>query len=204
MLLPLVDRLPNKTIDNTNIINRINNICLYDIIKEDKYLLLFFNIIGYYQYNDIDHISIVVISRLWQIYILTFGAIGFFSRLSGGINGVYDFFRFFLYEELSTESFIFYSIFLFNNFIVPLLQVASLIYGIIIIRKQYKQSIITDQETICRLLLSCKRDAIVFFIVLSVVVIATGIYTVIIIAEDLNASYNNGYISNNFKNTKSN
>ena len=41
MLLPLVDRSPNKTIDNNNI-NRINNICLYDIIKEDKHLLLFF------------------------------------------------------------------------------------------------------------------------------------------------------------------
>jgi hypothetical protein len=83
----------NSSNNSINIdIHRIDDVCLLDIVKDDKNLMIFFSILGFYQYNEHDHILKISISRLWQVSLLTLGGIGFGLRVYNGVFSIYYFF----------------------------------------------------------------------------------------------------------------
>jgi hypothetical protein len=59
--------------------------------------------------------------------------------------------------------------FVFRDFIVPLLQASSLMYSMFIISKQLRQTV--NSTVVSKLLGPCKRDTIIFFIAMMLLVI---------------------------------
>ena len=69
--------IENNIKDNTLRINNDNNRTLEEIIKEDRNLVLFLMVLGFYIDDDKNSISIKILARSWQCCLLLFGGIGF-------------------------------------------------------------------------------------------------------------------------------
>ena len=70
----------NSNSSNSNVNFRVESTSLRDIISNDRSLVLFFNIVGYYYPDDNHSMILRTISRLWQILLLLLAAAsyGFF------------------------------------------------------------------------------------------------------------------------------
>ena len=69
--------IENNIKDNTLRINNDNNRTLEEIIKEDRTLVLFLMVLGFYIDDDKNSIGIKILARSWQCCLLLFGGIGF-------------------------------------------------------------------------------------------------------------------------------
>ena len=166
----------NNNSNNNDDIRRItvtitDDSTLCDLIRSDRSLVIFLMVLGFYIDDERNSYAVKIVARIWQIFLLLFGAIGFGWRafIFGGyyICQVYD-----LLTSSSTKSIgIFIS---FGNvlgfFIVPITQVASLILGINSIYRRLGQPVNT--AIVSPLLASCKRITLVFFVCMALLVIA--------------------------------
>ena len=128
-------------------------------------------VLGFYIDDERNSYAVKIVARIWQMFLLVFGAIGFSWRTF--IYGGHDIAL--LYDLLTSSSSKSIGIFIyFGNvlgyFIVPLVQVVSLIFGINNIYKRLDQPVNT--AIVAPLLASCKRSALVFFICMALLVIA--------------------------------
>ena len=152
----------NNDIENDNCI-RIANNSILDIVKADKTLVVFINIIGYYCLDDTSSIIFRVLSRIWQCFILISGSVGFCWLVF--VYGIPD--MLLLYKSSipsndasSIEIFIYVG-YVLNDSVLPILQVSTLIYGVYSLTMQLNQS--ADVIITSKLLTQCRRDAIIYF-----------------------------------------
>ena len=165
---------------------RIEDLCLFDVLKSDSSLMIFLAIIGFYCPCDNDNYAFSIIARLWQVVILIFGSIGLVWQLLFGVLKVKRLFILLTNATTSLDLCIaFFTV--INDFIVPFTQAASLIYGIRIIKTKLKQTV--DFEITKKLLQSAKRDAVIFFIVMALCVVVIDPFEVYTPTE-----YQAGYV----------
>jgi len=183
-----------NNVNNDNLIMRIgndNNLTMEELIKEDKSLMLFFMILGLYIKDDSNSIGIKIIARSWQFCLLLFGCIGcIWNAFVQGITNITT-----LKEILSSPNSTRVDIFIgygqvLDNFIVPLIQVLSLMYGVYIVNKEMRHQII-NIDLVSKHLASCKRVTGIFFIFMFLLTI---IIDTLSMTRD---SYDNFTISNN-------
>ena len=160
--------------DNDNVLNRIedDDVTLWDVVMDDKYLMLFLKINGFiYKADERDTLSLRILTRIWQSLLLVFGGLGL-CWLVFDIGGYHIVSLFQQYTTpnsvTSTEVFITFGDVL-ADFLVPLLQACSLFYGIYNVTKQMKQQV--NRLVTKNLLISCKRDALIFFISMTLLII---------------------------------
>lgn len=147
---------------------RIDDLSLLDVLKLDTSLMIFFAVIGFYCPCDNDSKAFGVIARLWQFIILIFGSIGLIWQLMFGVLKIKRFGILLVNATTSLDLCIaFFTV--INDFIVPFTQAASLIYGIRVIKMKLKQTV--NSEITIKLLQSTKRDAVIFFVVMSLCVL---------------------------------
>jgi len=125
---------------------------------------------GFYYYDSRDTIAIRILARVWQFCLLLLGSIGFcwFTFVIGATNIKTLYVDLISPNSSSLTTFIDVG-FVLGNFIVPIIQVCSLIVGVYDVTKQLNQQVNADVAS--RLLLKCKRDALIFFIVMALLVI---------------------------------
>ena len=154
----------NNSNDHSSSIRRIgDDSTLYDLISSDRSLVMFLMMLGMYIDDDNNSYAVKIIARIWQMCLLVFGGVGFcwFTFIFGGHDLVY------LYKVLTSSSCKSIGVFsllgfVLYGFIVPLVQVTSLMYGINNVYKHMHQPVNT--AIVSPLLASCKRSAIVYFI----------------------------------------
>ena len=149
-----------------------NGTTIEEVIKDDRGLMIFLMILGFYIRDHRNSIWITIIARFWQFILLIFGGIGFVWRtfIHGGLQIKY------LHDVLSNETFGSSEVafiawgYVAYYFLVPLTQVTSLIFGIF---KVYTESRLQEVEenVLLRHLATSKRDAIIFFIFMTLEVI---------------------------------
>jgi len=159
--------------NNTRRICDGNDRTLLDLIKLDDYTRCFLILSGYYIHGVNDSFIVKFLARLWQICLLLFGGIGFIWQVF--IIGSHYWLN--LYDLINSSNPNTLEVFLhcgelLITFIVPCLQVFSLIYGVysIYTHKQMHQTI--NAEIALPLLQSCKRNALIFFIFMILLVIS--------------------------------
>jgi len=184
--------IENNINTNTNDIKRIDDGSLSDVIKADRNLILFLRLLGFYYNDDKDTIITIILSRIWQFSLLLLGCIGFFWMIF-----VYGSYQIYLLYNASSSSLGSTDIFkalglVMDSFIIPILQVTSLIYGIYKVRKQFDQSV--DIKLVSKILSRCKRDAIIYFIMMILVVI-------IIVPIVMNKKYYDNHFGIFYQNT---
>ena len=149
----------------------VDDSTLQDLILNDRSLVIFLMFLGFYINDERNSYVVKIIARIWQACLLLFGAIGFCWRtfVYGGHNLVY------LFDVMASSSsstirvFIRFG-FVLHDFIVPLVQVAGLIYGINNVYSRMDRPV--TAIIVSPLLASCKRSAIIFFICMTILVIA--------------------------------
>ena len=185
--------IENNVNDNTIRIDNDNNRSLLDLIKEDRSLVMFLIVLGLYIDDDRNSRGIKILARLWQCCLLVSGGIGFMwaTFIEGGYWISY------LHKTLSsstptsTDIFIGYGTVL-GTFVVPLVQVASLMYGVYNVYKQMKHQTV-NVDIVSKHLASSKKTAIVFFICMALLVIAID---PIIITRSVYNDFNDDYYLN--------
>ena len=67
-------------------IDNDNNVTLLELVREDRNLLIFLMILGYYIHDNRNTLAIKILARTWQCCLLLFGGIGFIwtSFICGG------------------------------------------------------------------------------------------------------------------------
>ena len=158
--------------DSSNGIRRIvDDTTLQDLIRNDRSLVIFLMVLGFYIDDDRNSYAVKIVARIWQTSLLLFGGIGFCwdTFVYGGyyISQLYD-----LMTSSTSKSigvFIYFGEVL-ANFIVPIVQIASLIYGIYNVNKHICQPV--NGVIVSPLVASCKRSAVVYFICMALLVIA--------------------------------
>lgn len=162
----------NDSIENgiSNNIARINDYCMLDIIKADKSLKIFFIFNGYYNYEESDHIAIRISAISWQIILLTLGAIGFILQAFwlGGLTLANLCNTNYSSSENKNELF-FQVTNTIYTFLVPILQVGSLIYGTCNIKRQLRQSV--DSVIATNLLSSYQLQVYFYYISMAMLVV---------------------------------
>ena len=129
-------------------------------------------ILGLYIHDERNSSATKFVARMWQLSLLLFGGIGFAwtTFIFGGYNiaHLYDL----LVSSNSKRTEIFIGIGLvFYHFIVPVVQVSSLAYGIFNVYRHMDQPV--SVAIVSPLLASCKRTTVIFFtsMVLLIIVI---------------------------------
>jgi len=160
--------------DDNNNNNDSNEINLRKYLLQDhdnnKFLLLFLTIIGYYIPQNNDTNTKKILARTWQIILLLLGGVGLIWH--GFIFGISHIAKIKnLYDGDSVASGIFFHIvLLFFTLIVPLSQVFSLIYGLhVYAKRKLDQNI--DKKIIQDLLSQRINCTVIFFIIMSLIVI---------------------------------
>ena len=144
---------------------------LQDLIRSDRSLVIFLMVLGFYIDDDRNSYTVKVLARIWQASLLVLGGIGFGWRafIFGGHNIAN------LYNSMTSASSSSIGVFIdfrfvLHGFIAPVVQAASLIYGIINVYKHMDRPV--NSTIILPLLASCKRSAVIFFICMALLVIA--------------------------------
>jgi hypothetical protein len=154
-----------------------NNGTLEDMIKEDRALVMFLMVLGLYIDDDRNSRGTKILARSWQCCLLVFGGIGFIwgTLIAGGYRISV------LNKTLSVptsshiDKFI-ASGYVFIGFVVPLVQVTSLIYGVYNVYKQMRHRTV-NAAIVSKHLASCKRTAVVYFICMALLVITIDPFT---------------------------
>ena len=160
--------------NDDNNVRRIEDSSLLDIVKADRSLIIFLAIAGMYIYDENDQRWFILLVRTWQFALLSLGGIGFIWFTF--IIGTSDIKR--LIQHRNSDSIRIFQIcgFIIAQFITPLLQVSSLLYGMNNIRRQFHQSM--NRNTTCKILASCKRDAIIFYVIMALIVVIIDPFSV--------------------------
>ena len=164
---------PKITIRISHIVTN-EDASLADIIRGDKSVMMFLKVTtGVSLINDNNASVLVnVLARSWMAVLLVLAAIGFCWQVFVG-----TYYISLLNKQTSLSNNddvkpvnIFISVgFVFRDFIVPLLQASSLMYSMFIISKQLRQTF--NSTVVSKLLGPCKRDTIIFFIAMMLLVI---------------------------------
>ena len=72
------DDIENNINDNTLRID--DDRTIIELIKEDRNLIIFFMILGFYIEDEKNTMNIKVLARLWQCCLIIFGGIGFITE----------------------------------------------------------------------------------------------------------------------------
>ena len=152
----------NDNIDienNCDVSKRIDDSTLLDIVKADRSLMIFFMIIGYYQYDEKDHICLRIIAQSWQIILLVMAGIGFILQvfLIGTTQA---------YLDISKAAGV--AIDVLYDMIIPIVQVGSLAYGMHKLRRQLHLSVYS--ASVPALVKRYTKDAVIFFILMALTV----------------------------------
>ena len=143
---------------------------LNDLIRSDRSLVIFLMVLGFYIDDDRNTYAVKILARIWQASLLVFGGIGFcwFTFIFGG-HDVAN-----LYNSLTSSTskgigmFIYFG-YVLAYFIVPIVQVGSLIYGITNLYKHMDRP--ANAAIVSPLLASCKRSTVVYFTCMILLVI---------------------------------
>jgi len=144
---------------------------LQELIKNDRNLVLFLMILGFHINDERNSTTTKILARTWQASLLLFGGIGFCWQTF--IFGGYHLAS--LYEALTSSSSSSIGLFIefgraLKTFVVPLVQISSLIYGIANVYKQLDQPVNLDIAS--PVLATCKRTALVFFVCMVLLIAA--------------------------------
>jgi len=144
------------------------DISLWALIYEDYHLCAFLKFTGYYiSYDYRDHIVIRIITKIWQISLFTLAAIGFFWDIVGygslALKLTFKQLNTSFVNEMINLSYVCY------DFIVPILQVASLFYSLYNL-KTLSLSVINASQT-SKQIAECKRDIYIYFVIMSLLVL---------------------------------
>jgi len=163
-----------STITSSNSNNNIRRIgddtTLLDLIRSDRSLVIFLLVLGFYIDDERNSYGVKIVARVWQASLLLFGGIGFcwLAFIEGGYNIAA------LYGVLTSSSSKSIDVFIQSglvlySFIVPLVQVASVIYGIKNVHKHMDQPV--NATIVSPLLASCKKSTLIYFVLMTVLVI---------------------------------
>ena len=161
--------------NNRRILHRIgdDDKTLEDLIKEDRSLVILLMILGFYINDERNSIGMKILGRSWQCSLLLFGGIGFIwlTFVQGGYN------IWLLHQMMtsststsSSTSIFIQSGFVLYLFIVPLIQVTSLIYGMYRVFKVIKQQVV-NADIVLKHLATRKRIMVIYFICMTLLVI---------------------------------
>ena len=163
-----------STITSSNSNNNIRRIgddtTLLDMIRSDRSLVIFLLVLGFYIDDERNSYGAKIVARIWQASLLIFGGIGFcwWAFFFGGymIAALYGVLN--SSSSKSIDVFIQSGLVLYT-FIVPLVQITSLVYGINNVHKHMDQPV--NAAIVSPLLASCKKSTIIYFICMTVLVI---------------------------------
>jgi len=149
-----------KDADDKSISKRIDDNTLLDIVKSDRSLIYFFVILGYYQYNENDHIALRILAKSWQIILLVMASIGFLLQVF--LVGTTE-----AYQDISKTDAV--AIDVLYDMIIPIVQVGSLVYGMSKLRRQLHKSVYS--ASVPSLVSKYKKDAVIFFATMALTVL---------------------------------
>jgi len=148
-----------------------DDITLNGLITSDRSLVMFLMMLGLYIDDGRISYAVKTLARIWQMCLLVFGGIGFcwHAFIYGGHSIGY------LYDELTSLTSKRIGIYIgfgdvLHDFVVPLVQVTSLMYGINNFYKHLDRPV--NAAMVSPLLALCKRNALIYFTCMALLVIA--------------------------------
>lgn len=160
---------------NNDSVHRITDSTLGDIFYDDLHIINFLKITAFHWQTDYrDSYFLRVIFNLWKISLLILAAIGFAWQLIEAIN-------LYVYELIQTSPYeqptVYFTnmCFVYINFIIPVIQVTTLIYSMVYIKQFIQMSV--NRSIILKLLPTTKRITFVYFfsLILFTIVICSSI-----------------------------
>lgn len=144
------------------------DISLWALIYEDVNFCAFLKFTGYYiTYDYRDHIVKRIITRIWQISLFSLTTIGFFWDVVGygalALKLTFKQLNTSFVNEMINLSYVCY------DFIVPILQVASLCYSLYNLKILSLPVINVSQTN--KQIAECKRDIYIYFVIMALLVL---------------------------------
>lgn len=160
---PINDIIHNN---NNDIVDRITHhgLTLWEILNEDKQIMLFFKFIGFYfSYDKNDNILTQVILKIWNVAFLSLSLYGFIQRslIFGGPQIKNFFVNFNISDAEYTSNTIKNGEEVLSIFLCPLLQVISISSSLLFFNSKLH---LEESKNIRKLLPKVKRDIIIFII----------------------------------------
>lgn len=172
---------------------RIDDIILLDTIKNDRLLMRLFMVCGFYIIGDKDKLSTKILARTWQVILLVFGCAGLCMQVFViGSNAIEKLVV--ALNDNSSDGYntVYYAIGdIIYTILVPILQVGSQIYSIYTIRKLLRQSV--NNTITYSIMSSSKKDCIIFFVIMSLLVITINPLNISREIYEYNYSYIKSY-----------
>lgn len=159
-------------IDNNDVLRIDNDRTVEELIKEDRHLVMFLIVLGFYIDDGRNSMPVKIMSRLWQFNLLLFGGIGFVWQVfvGGGQNVKVLHNLLVSSDSTAMEIFIGWGNVLYF-FIAPFVQVTSLMYGVYKVYKGMRHQTVKS-NIVSKHIASSKRSALIFFIIMALFVIA--------------------------------